>query len=49
MNNREKEEKKNNGWHESIGLSLWVIFKPHEKKLIMKLFEASLNEEIKRV
>lgn len=37
-----------NGWHASIGLSLEVEFKSHEKELMMKLFEVSLDEEIKR-
>jgi len=38
--------KKEGKWEADIGLSLACCFKPKEKKLIMKLFEASLDRVI---
>lgn len=43
-----KKNEKSGEWVESIGLSLWVVFKPHEKELMMKLFEMSLDDQIER-
>lgn len=34
-------------WQQEIAFGLWIEFKSHEKKLIMKLFEISLDEHIK--
>ena len=45
---REKWKRENRfKWQQEIAFSLWVEFKPKEKKLIMKMFEISLDEHIK--
>ena len=38
--------KKNIPWRSHIGMSKCAIFGPHEKELMMKLFEADLDWEI---
>lgn len=36
------------GYQVNIAASNWVMFKPHEKDLIMKMFEITLDDYIKK-
>ena len=44
----EKKKLEKSGFERNIGASLWVSFKPHEKKLIMLMFELTLDDYIKK-